>query len=114
MMRNNTLLKGDKSLCTEIVIPKMVIAHLSAALTQSTFSIDIVIHRFIKLLVVTWNLDNTPACLSRRCDCTYSKQAEADHPWRVSLQFSQPLSEPPSLSHHQNSVAQQVGWQQHG
>ena len=108
-MRNNTLLKGDKILRTEIVIPKMVIAHLSAALTRSMFSIDIVVHHFIKLLVVTWNLYNTPACRT----CAYSKQAEADHPQRVSLQFSQLLSELPSLSHHQNSVAQQVGWQRH-
>jgi hypothetical protein len=49
---------------TEIVVPKMVIALLSATLTRLTFSIDIVIHLFIKLLVVTWNLNSTstPAC----------------------------------------------------
>jgi hypothetical protein len=31
----------------------MVIAHLSATLTRSTFSIDIVVHLFIKSPIVT-------------------------------------------------------------
>ena len=46
-------LEGDKILCTEIVVPKMVIAPLSATLTRLMFSIDIVIHLFVKLSMVT-------------------------------------------------------------
>ena len=42
----------------------MVVAPLSVTLTRSMFSIDIVVHGFIKLPVVNWNLSstNTPAC----------------------------------------------------
>ena len=67
MMDEKQHVQIHNMLRTEIVISKMVIAHLSAALTWSTFGIDEVVHHFIKLLVVTWNLDNTPAC---RADAT--------------------------------------------
>ena len=42
----------------EIVIPKMVIAHLSAALTRLTFSIDIVVHLFTSF---PWSLETSTA-----------------------------------------------------
>ena len=53
------MMKGDKIIHMEIIVPKMVVAPLSATLTRLTFSIDIVVHLFIKLPVVTRNLDST-------------------------------------------------------
>ena len=43
----------------EVVVPKMVVAPISVTLTRSTFGIDIVIHHFIKLPIVTWNPGST-------------------------------------------------------
>ena len=43
------MMEGDKILHMEIIVPKIVVAPLSVTLTRSTFSIDIVVHLFIKL-----------------------------------------------------------------
>jgi hypothetical protein len=53
----------------------MVVAPLSATLTRLTFSIDIVVHRFIKLPAVTWNLGSTstPACRAGATALTRSR-----------------------------------------
>jgi len=37
---------------TEIIVPKMVVAHLSVTLARSMFSVDIVIHFLVNLVII--------------------------------------------------------------